>query len=69
MKGIASARRVKVSADRHGVVSHTGMGVLRELADMTGLSAQVTAALADTYQGPWVHAPGTVIPKGAGLST
>jgi hypothetical protein len=51
---------VKVSADGHGVVSHAGMGLLRELADLTGLSSQVTAALADTYQGPWTHAPGDV---------
>jgi hypothetical protein len=51
---------VKVSADGHGVVSHAGMGLLRELADLTGLSAQVTAALADTYKGPWVYAPGAV---------
>jgi hypothetical protein len=36
------------------------MGLLRELADRTGLSAQVTAALADTYRGPWVYAPGEV---------
>src|SRR6476659_5501539 len=36
------------------------MGLLRELADLTGLSAQVTAALGDTYQGPWVYAPGAV---------
>ena len=36
------------------------MGLLRELADQTGLSAQVTAALADTYKGPWVYAPGAV---------
>ncbi len=36
------------------------MGMLRELADLTGLSAQVTAALADTYRGPWVYAPGDV---------
>jgi hypothetical protein len=28
---------VKVSADGRGVVSHAGMGVLRELADLTGL--------------------------------
>ena len=41
-------------------VSHAGMGMLRELADLTGLSAQVTAALADTYRGPWVYAPGEV---------
>lgn len=60
MKGIAAAPRVKVSADGHGVVSHAGMGLLRELADLTGLSAQVTAALADTYKGPWVYAPGAV---------
>ena len=59
MKSIA-VPRVKVSADGHGVVSHAGMGVLRELADLTGLSAQVTAALTDTYKGPWVHAPGAV---------
>lgn len=60
MKSIAVAPRVKVSADGHGVVSHAGMGLLRELADLTGLSAQVTAALADTYCGPWVYAPGQV---------
>lgn len=60
MKNIAAASRVKVSADGHGVVSHAGMGMLRELADRTGLSGQVTAALADTYRGPWVYAPGEV---------
>src|SRR5690606_41674337 len=36
------------------------MGLLRELADLTGLSSQVTAVLADTYRGPWVYAPGEV---------
>ena len=60
MQNIAAARRVKVSADGHGVVSHAGMGLLRELADLTGLSAQVTAVLADTYKGSWVYAPGEV---------
>ena len=60
MKNIAARSRVKVSADGKGVVSHAGMGMLRELADLTGLSAQVTAALADTYRGPWVYAPGEV---------
>jgi len=60
VKNIATAARVKVSADGHGVVSHAGMAMLRELADRTGLSAQVTAALADTYRGPWVYAPGEV---------
>ena len=42
------------------MVSHAGAGMLREVADLTGLSSQVTAALADTYQGPWTHAPGDV---------
>ena len=51
---------MKVSADGHGVVSHAGVGMLREVAELTGLSAQVTAALADTYRGPWVYAPGAV---------
>ena len=60
VKNIAVAPRVKVSADGHGVVSHAGMGMLREVADLTGLSAQVTAVLADTYKGPWVYAPGEV---------
>ena len=60
MKNIAVGSRVKVSADGHGVVSHAGMAMVRELADRTGLSAQVTAALADTYRGPWVYAPGDV---------
>ncbi|MFY2859923.1 IS1380 family transposase, partial [Mycobacterium sp. THU-M104] len=57
MKSIAVTRRVKVSADGRGVVSHAGLGLLRELADLTGLSAQVTAVLADTYKGPWTYAP------------
>ena len=60
MKDIAAVSRVKVSADGCGVVSHAGMGLLRELADATGLSAQVTEVLADTYKGPWIHAPGAV---------
>ncbi|MCW2653086.1 MAG: transposase family protein, partial [Mycobacterium sp.] len=60
MKSIAAVSRVKVSADGHGVVSHAGVGMLREVAALTGLSAQVTAVLADTYRGPWVHDPGAV---------
>lgn len=60
MKNIVVAPRVKVSADGRGVVSHAGKGLLRELADLTGLSAQDTAAVADTYRGPWVYAPGEV---------
>jgi hypothetical protein len=46
VKSIAVRSRVKVSADGLGVVSHAGMDMVRELADRTGLSAQVTAVLA-----------------------
>ena len=66
MKSSAAVSRVKVSADGHGVVSHAGVGMLRELADLTGLSAQVTAALADTYRGPWSYDPGAVFADLAG---
>jgi len=37
-----------------------GVGLLRETAEYTGLVDAVTAVLADTYRGPWVHAPGRV---------
>ena len=60
MKDIAAIPGVKVSADGRGVVSHAGMGLLRELADLTGLSTQLTEVLADTYKGPWTYAPGAV---------
>ena len=60
MKRSKGVRRVKVSADGEGVVSHVGVGLLREMAAETGLVDGVTAALADTYQGRWLHAPGRV---------
>lgn len=60
MKNSATVSRVKVSADGHGVLSHAGIGIVREVADLTGLSEQVTAVLADTYRGQWSHAPGAV---------
>jgi len=49
-----------VSADGAGVVSHAGVGLLREMAEYTGLVEAVTTVLADTYRGPWLHAPGRV---------
>ena len=60
MKRSKRSKRVKVSAGGRGVVSHAGVGMLRELARDTGLVEGVTTALADTYAGPWVHAPGQV---------
>ena len=49
-----------VSADGAGVVSHAGVGLLRELAEYTGLVDGISAALLDTYRGLPVHAPGRV---------
>jgi hypothetical protein len=53
-------RRVVVSADGVGVVSHAGVGLLREMAEYTGLVDGVTAALIGTYRGIPIHAPGRV---------
>lgn len=53
-------RRCRVSADGAGVVSHAGVGLLRETAEFTGLVDGVTHALADTYAGSWTHSPGQV---------
>jgi hypothetical protein len=52
--------RVKVSADGAGVVSHAGVGLLRELAEYTGLVDGVSRALIGTYKGVPFHAPGRV---------
>ena len=60
MKRSKGFRRVRVSADGAGVVSHAGVGLLREMAEYTGLVDAVSDALLDTYKGPPVHAPGRV---------
>ena len=60
MKRSKRVPRVKVSADGAGVVSHAGVGLLREVAEYTGLVEGLTAALLDTYKGVPVHAPGRV---------
>ena len=43
------------------MVSHAGVGLLREMAEGTGLVDEVTEALIDTYRGVPVHAPGRVL--------
>lgn len=60
MKRSKRGQRVKVSADGLGVVSHAGVGLLREMAEETGLVDAVTDALLGTYKGVPVHAPGRV---------
>ena len=42
MKGSAAVSRVTASAYGHGVGSHGGVGMLREVAELTGLSARVS---------------------------
>lgn len=61
MKRNAPVRRLKVSADGQGVVSHAGVGMLREVAQYSGLVRELTGALIDTYRGQPVHAPGRVL--------
>ena len=60
MKRSGRRRRVKVSADGRGVVSHAGAALLRELATGTGLAGGVSGALLDTCRGLPVHLPGQV---------
>ena len=43
------------------MASHAGAELLRELAGVTGLVECWNEALADTYAGPWLHAPGRVL--------
>jgi hypothetical protein len=60
VKRIHGFRAVEVSADGKGVVSHAGIGLLREMAEQSGLVEAVSDALLPTYQGLPVHAPGKV---------
>lgn len=60
MKGSKRVPRVVVSADGDGVVSHAGVGLLRELAEYTGLVEGISDALIGTYKGTPRHAPGRV---------
>lgn len=61
MKRIPGTGRMKVSADGQGVVSHAGVGMLRELAERTGLVAGLSAPLLGSYKGPPLHQPGQVL--------
>jgi hypothetical protein len=60
VNGSKRRRRVVVSADGQGVVSHAGVGLLREMAEFTGLTEALSDALVDTYKGVPVHPPGRV---------
>lgn len=61
VKRIAGTRRMKVSADGQGVVSHAGVGMLGELAERTGLVAGLSKPLLSSYKAPPTHQPGQVL--------
>jgi hypothetical protein len=61
VKRSAGLRRIRVTADGEGVVSHAGTELLRELSRETGLAAAWDAALLDTYKGLPLHFPGQVL--------
>lgn len=62
MKSNRRSGRVKVSADGTGLVSRSGVALLRELTEMTGLVQGWTEELLDTYKAaPSVHLPGRVL--------
>ncbi|MDA8356867.1 MAG: transposase, partial [Actinomycetota bacterium] len=61
MKRSARPGRVKVTADGEGVVSHAGAELLREMSELTGLSAAWDAALLGTYKALPIHFPGRVL--------
>lgn len=62
MKSNRRSGRVKVSADGTGLVSRSGVALLRELTEMTGLVDGWTEELLDTYKAlPTAHLPGRVL--------
>jgi len=62
VKSNRRSRRVKVSATGTGLVSRSGVALLRELSEVTGLVHGWTEGLLDTYKAvPTVHAPGRVL--------
>ena len=61
MKSTTRAPRPEVTADGVGIVSHAGAVLLRELADVSGLTAGWTGAVIGTYRGVPTHQPGRVL--------
>lgn len=62
MKSNRRSRRVKVTATGTGLVSRSGVALLRELTEVTGLVEGWTEQMLDTYKAmPTVHAPGRVL--------
>jgi Transposase DDE domain group 1 len=53
--------RLKVTTDGQGPVSHAGARLLADVAEGSGLAADLSAALAPIAKGPRRHAPGQVL--------
>ncbi len=56
-----SVRRVKVTVDGEGLVSHAGTGLLAEMADRSGLTVAMSQAMADCGISWHTHDPGVVL--------
>lgn len=56
-----TGRRVEVTADGEGLVSHAGTALITELADRVGLTAALSRAMAPTRERRSAHDPGRVL--------
>ncbi|MGH8882610.1 MAG: transposase, partial [Stackebrandtia sp.] len=56
-----SVRRVKVTTDGEGLVSHSGTALLAELADRSGLTRALSVAMGDCGISWHTHDPGVVL--------
>lgn len=61
MKSTSSRPRLAVSSDGRGVVGHTGARLLADLAEATGLEAELSQALSPSRRRAGGHNPGRVV--------
>jgi hypothetical protein len=61
VKPTSRPRTVEVTADGEGLISHAGLALLAELADRSGLTGALSAALAPTRERRSRHDPGRVM--------
>jgi hypothetical protein len=61
VKTQTTRQTVEVTADAEGIVSHAGACLLAELADRSGLTAALCAAMAPTRERRSAHDPGVVL--------
>ena len=61
MKPKQLARRVEVTSDAEGLISHSGAFLVTELADKLGLTQALSQAMAATRSRRSAHNPGTVL--------